>query len=112
MSSASNRLAVFTGKRSETSERKCVQESLDHHSPLCPAVRKRSLRQPSTPGGCRGPGTCAEGCLSPSARRRGNVVRSYRCSPSEDHDVPTLTAEKLQSFARSLFEAGGVPADE
>ena len=26
--------------------------------------------------------------------------------------MPTLTAEKLQSFARSLFEAGGVPADE
>jgi uncharacterized oxidoreductase len=26
--------------------------------------------------------------------------------------VPTLTAESLHSFARSLFEAGGVPADE
>src|SRR5262245_55919795 len=47
----------------------------------------------------------------------GSVGRSHTRSthphrPRGFPAMPTLTAESLHSFARSLFEAGGVAADE
>src|SRR5262249_41520360 len=47
------------------------------------------------------------------ARAGGSSLLAPRSSHSEESlPVPTLTADALLAFARSLFTAGGVPADE